>query len=123
MGVGRYLQQQSAVTQIVAVEPPPGHCIQGLKSLGEAIVPAIYHGDQVQRHISIDDETAFDMARRLARHEGLFVGMSSGAAVAGAYRLARELTTGTAPCCRTVENAISVPICFALRAPVVPLRG
>ena len=61
----------------------------------EAIVPEIYREESLDAKINIDDEPAFEMARELAVMEGLFVGMSSGAAVAGAVEMARQMTSGT----------------------------
>ena len=61
----------------------------------EAIVPEIYQPKALDEKITIDDELAFETARELAREEGLFVGMSSGAAVAGALQVARGMASGT----------------------------
>ncbi len=95
MGTGRYLKEQDAGVRIVGIEPPEGHRIQGLKNMQEAIVPAIYDPSAMDDKVTVDDSEAFDTCRRLARHEGLFVGMSSGAAVAGALRLAQSIQSGT----------------------------
>jgi cysteine synthase B len=61
----------------------------------EAIVPSIYREENLDGKIVVDDESAFETARRLAVTEGLFVGMSSGAAVAGAIEMAKQITEGT----------------------------
>jgi cysteine synthase B len=95
MGVGRYLRTQKPAVQIVGVEPRLGHKVQGLKNMREAIVPGIYREEELDRKLTVEDEAAFETARQLATHEGLFVGMSSGAAVAGALRVAAELRQGT----------------------------
>lgn len=95
MGTGAYLRGRKKDIRIVGVEPKPGHKIQGLKSMKEAIVPAIYREENLDEKLIIDDDSAFDSARRLAVEEGLFVGMSSGAAVAGAIRMAKRLRSGT----------------------------
>ncbi|MBI5444677.1 MAG: cysteine synthase family protein, partial [Deltaproteobacteria bacterium] len=95
MGAGRYLRDKRPGVQIVGIEPTLGHAIQGLKNMKEAIVPPIYREEALSRKITVEDEEAFEMARRLAVEEGLFVGMSSGAAVAGALRVAREMESGT----------------------------
>ena len=95
MGVSRFLKEQRPATRIVGVEPPLGHGIQGLKNMREAIVPAIYEPDRLDATLTVNDETAFEAARVLAVEHGVFVGMSSGAAVAGALDVARDLDGGT----------------------------
>lgn len=95
MGVSKYLKEKKPETRIVGIEPPPGHSIQGLKNMTEAIVPPIYNPAALDEKITIEDEEAFETARLLAAREGLFVGMSSGAAVAGALRIASGMRSGT----------------------------
>ena len=79
---------------VTAVEPYLGHHIQGLKSLKEAYVPGIFDRRLVDEKVNISDEDAFETARRAARAEGLLVGMSSGAALCAALRLAARLEEG-----------------------------
>jgi len=95
MGVGRYLREKKATVRVVAVEPRLGHKVQGLKNMQEAIVPGIYREVELDGKLTIDDEEAFETARLLAAREGIFAGMSSGAAVAGALRVAAEMSGGT----------------------------
>jgi S-sulfo-L-cysteine synthase (O-acetyl-L-serine-dependent) len=95
MGVGLALRERHPNVKIVSAHPVRGHYIQGLKNLQEAIVPAIYDDKQVDRHIMIESEEAFELARQLARLEGLFVGMSSGAALLAARVIASEIEIGT----------------------------
>lgn len=95
MGVGRYLREQKPAIRIVGVEPTLGHKVQGLKNMREAIVPEIYREEALDAKITVEDDLAFETARLLALREGLFVGMSSGAAVAGAIETARQLESGT----------------------------
>ena len=95
MGTGRYLKEKDPSIQVVAAEPIMGHKIQGLKNMMEAIVPAIYQPKELDRVLTVQDQEAFDTARLLAQNEGLFVGMSSGAAVAAAVRVAKGLDEGT----------------------------
>jgi cysteine synthase B len=95
MGISRYMKEQTKPVKVVGVEPVLGHAIQGLKNMDESIVPDIYDKPQLDDTIPMGDEEAFDMARRLATEEGLFAGISSGANVAGAVRLAKEMDSGT----------------------------
>jgi cysteine synthase B len=95
MGTARYFHEKMPGVRVVGVEPRLGHKVQGLKNMKEAIVPAIYREETLDAKLNIDDEPAFETARQLAVMEGLFVGMSSGAAVAGAIEVARQMTSGT----------------------------
>jgi S-sulfo-L-cysteine synthase (O-acetyl-L-serine-dependent) len=95
MGVSAFFRQMKPEVRVVGIEPRLGHKVQGLKNMKEAIVPEIYHSEALATKLTIDDELAFATARDLAVREGLFVGMSSGAAVAGALQVAREMPAGT----------------------------
>ena len=95
MGVSKYLKEKNPKIKIVAVEPILGHKIQGLKNMHEAIVPAIYNEEYWDEKIVIDDDLAYQTSRRLALEEGIFVGMSSGAAAAGALQISKKLDKGT----------------------------
>lgn len=95
MGVGLALKERIPGVKIVSAHPVRGHYIQGLKNLEEAIVPAIYDPAKIDRHIMVETEDAFDLARRLALEEGVFAGMSSGAALWAARVLASEIEAGT----------------------------
>lgn len=95
MGVGRYLKEKKPSVKIVGVEPPEGHAIQGLKNMKESVVPKIYNPGLLDDKIVVEDGEAFETTRLLATKEGLFVGMSSGAAVAGALRIAKNMDSGT----------------------------
>jgi len=94
MGVGRRLKEHDSGIKIVGVEPVKGHKIQGLKNMKEAIVPGIFDPGKLDEKLVIDDDTAYDTARALALQEGIFVGMSSGAAMAGAIRFAKTMNSG-----------------------------
>ena len=94
MGVGLALKEKMAHVKIVSAHPVRGHYIQGLKNLEEAIVPAIYSAENVDRHIMIESEDAFELARQTARAEGILVGMSSGAALYAARTIAQEIDSG-----------------------------
>lgn len=94
MGTGAYLKERNPAIRIVGIEPVMGHKVQGLKNMKEAIVPDIYHPEQLDDKIIVDDDTAFETARQLAIQEGVFAGMSSGAAVAGALQVAAKMERG-----------------------------
>ncbi len=95
MGVSRRLKEYDPSIQIIGVEPYLGHKIQGLKNMKEAYCPEIFEKERLDQKLNVDDEDAYEMARRLAREEGVFVGMSSGAAMVGACRVAAKMTSGT----------------------------
>ncbi len=95
MGVGKYLKEKKPGVRIIGVEPTIGHTIQGLKNMRESIVPKIFNPEMIDEKITIEDEDAFDTTRLLATKEGIFVGMSSGAAVAGALHIAKNMDSGT----------------------------
>jgi len=95
MGTGDYLKGQNPKVRIIGVEPTLGHAIQGLKNMHEAIVPKIYHPEKLDKKLVVEDGEAFEMTRFLAQREGIFVGLSSGAAMAGALRVAKKMNKGT----------------------------
>ena len=95
MGVSKYLREQKKSAHIVGIEPDRSHKIQGLKNLHESIVPRIFREEALDDEINISDEEAFEATRMLATREGVFVGMSSGAALAGALKVAKEMSSGT----------------------------
>jgi cysteinyl-tRNA synthetase len=94
MGILRAMKERDPNIQVVAVEPYPGHKIQGLKNMKESYVPGIFDRYRLDRIVHVKDEDAFEMARRLAKEEGIFVGMSSGAAMAAAAQIATEREDG-----------------------------
>jgi cysteine synthase B len=94
-GVGRYLRAYNPAVQIIAGQPDaPFHGLEGLKHLPSAIRPGIYDPDIPDRVVEVSTESAYAMVRRLAREEGLFVGISSGAAAVVALQVAEELERG-----------------------------
>ncbi|OHB56471.1 MAG: cysteine synthase B [Planctomycetes bacterium RBG_13_44_8b] len=95
MGVSKFFKEKKPNVKIVGIEPPEGHTIQGLKNMKESIVPEIYNPKMLDEKLTVDDGQAFETTRALAAEEGIFVGMSSGAAVAGALRIAETMKSGT----------------------------
>jgi cysteine synthase B len=95
MGVSKFLKERRPSARIIGIEPDLEHKIQGLKNLQESLVPGIYRRDALDDKLTVSDDEAFDTTRLLATTEGLFVGMSSGAALAGALKVAREMSSGT----------------------------
>jgi cysteine synthase B len=104
MGTGRRLKEHDRRVQIVAVEPDDAlHGLEGLKHLASSIVPGIWRPENiVDRRLPMGTEEAWDTSDQLAREEGLFVGHSAGAAVAGALRVAREIPDGERACVVTL---------------------
>ncbi len=94
IGAGRYLKEKIPGIKIVGAEPTLGHAIQGLKNMKENVVPGIYDPAAFDDKVTVEDGDAFEMARLLAIREGLFVGMSSGAAVVGAMEIAGKMKKG-----------------------------
>ncbi len=95
MGISRYFVEHAPQVKIIGVEPTLGHKIQGLKNMREAIVPEVYDEQRLAKKLLVEDDDAYEMSRKLALELGLFVGMSSGAAVAGALQIAKQITSGT----------------------------
>jgi cysteine synthase B len=95
MGVGSYLREVKPGVRIFGVEPRIGHKIQGLKNLTESQVPQIFDRKRLDGIVSVDDEEAFAASRLLASRAGIFTGISSGAALAGAWKVARDFANAT----------------------------
>ncbi|MCX8062601.1 MAG: cysteine synthase family protein, partial [Anaerolineales bacterium] len=96
IGAGRYLREVSPDIQLIAVQPSgPFHGREGLKHMPTAIRPGIFDDSIIDQTISVETEEAYQMVRCLAQEEGLFVGISAGAAAAAALRIAKQLQSGT----------------------------
>ncbi len=95
MGVGKALKEHNPKIKIVCAHPVKGHYIQGLKNMEEAIVPAIYDPTQIDITIMVETEAAYEMTRQIVAKEGIFVGMSSGAAMYAAVETAKKIEDGT----------------------------
>ncbi len=95
MGVGQVLKEKNPDVKVVCAHPVKGHYIQGLKNMEEAIVPSIYNPSKIDITIMVETETAYEMARQIVKQEGIFVGMSSGAAMYAASETAKQVSEGT----------------------------
>jgi len=94
MGVSRFLRAMKPDIKVVCAHPIKGHYIQGLKNMEEAIVPEIYNPSLIDTQEMIESEEAIEMARQIIAQEGIFVGMSSGAAMIAALRTAENIERG-----------------------------
>lgn len=94
MGCSRYLKEQNATVQIVGCQPVEGSSIPGIRRWPEEYLPKIFDAKRVDRVMDISQEEATQMARQMAKVEGVFAGMSSGGALSAAVRLAQELEEG-----------------------------
>ncbi|MFI5047374.1 MAG: PLP-dependent cysteine synthase family protein [Acidimicrobiia bacterium] len=95
MGVGRYLKEQNPAVQVVAVEPPAGELVQGLRNLDDGFVPPIFDPEVLDRKFIVRPRESIEWLRRLLDDCGVFAGVSSGAAVAGAAKMAATMESGT----------------------------
>jgi cysteine synthase B len=98
MGVSKFLKEQNSNIQIVGVQPQDGAKIPGIRKWPEEYLPKIFDRSRIDKIIEVSDLEAKEMARRLAKEEGVFGGMSSGGAVAAALKLSKELTEGIIVC-------------------------
>ena len=94
MGVAAGLKEHNPAIKIIEAHPVKGHYIQGLKNMEEAIIPEIYDPKQIDYSVMVESEQAFEMSRRIVHDEGIFVGMSSGAAMLAALDVAEKIETG-----------------------------
>jgi cysteine synthase B len=95
MGTGRALKAYNPDIRLVAFQPDSAfHGLEGLKHMATAIVPQIYDQDLADENLQVSTEAAHEMTRRLAREEGLFVGISAGAAAVAALSVAERLSAG-----------------------------
>ncbi len=99
MGVGRYLKERNPAITIVAVEPPLGERVEGLRNLDEGYIPPVFekwHGiDVLDRKRVVRPRESIECTRRLVAECGIFAGISSGASLAGALKVASEIDEGT----------------------------
>jgi cysteine synthase B len=97
-GNGRALHRHNPEIQVVAAEPELGDLVYGLRSLDEGFVPPIFEPEQIDRKFLVSSSDALRVTRRLTQEEGIFAGISSGAVVHVAQRIARELDEGDIVC-------------------------
>ena len=99
MGVGRYLKENQPGVQIVAVEPPLGERVEGLRNIGEGYIPPIFENwsgfDLLDRKRVVRPRQSIEWTRRLVNECGVFAGISAGAALAGAAKVAEQIDEGT----------------------------
>lgn len=94
MGVGQYIKKYKPDVKIISAEPVEGHYIQGLKNMNEALVPSIYKKEELDDVVMIDTEEAYKMSREIVKKEGIFVGMSAGAAMLAVKKVAEKIEKG-----------------------------
>ncbi|MEI8336889.1 MAG: cysteine synthase family protein [Actinomycetes bacterium] len=95
MGAGKYLKEQNPAIQVVAVEPPAGEQVQGLRSLDDGFVPPIFDSALIDRRMIVRPRESVEWLRILLNKTGIFSGISCGAAVAGAVKAAERMDSGT----------------------------
>ncbi|MBC7390967.1 MAG: cysteine synthase CysM [Opitutaceae bacterium] len=98
MGVSRYLKEQNEKIQIIGAQPADGSSIPGIRKWPKEYLPKIFEPSRVDKIIEVTQQEATDMARTLARKEGVFSGMSSGGSVTAALKLMETLETGIVVC-------------------------
>ena len=94
MGITTFLKEKNPAIKIVEAHPVKGHYIQGLKNMQEAIVPEIYDPSIIDESIMVETDDAYEMARQIVAQEGIFVGMSSGAAMFATLEIVERLDSG-----------------------------
>jgi cysteine synthase B len=109
MGCSRYFKETNPNIQIVGCQPTEGSSIPGIRRWPVEYMPKIFEPERVDRVLDISEAEATIMARRLAKEEGIFAGMSSGGAMAAALKLAAELSEGTIVfiCCDRGDRYLS----------------
>jgi cysteine synthase len=95
MGVGKYLKQRKSAVRIVAVEPPAGELVMGLRNLDDGFIPPIFDPEVLDRKLVVRPRESVEWTRRLLDEAGVFAGISSGAAMAGAAKAAEQMDEGT----------------------------
>ena len=109
MGNSMYLKEKNPAIQIVGCQPTEGSSIPGIRRWPQAYLPKIFDASRVDRVMDVSEEEATAMARKMAKAEGIFAGMSSGGALHSAIKLAQELNSGTIVfiCCDRGDRYLS----------------
>jgi len=112
MGVSRYLKSQNPEIEIVGTQPTDGSSIPGIRRWSPEFLPEIFEADRVDRVVDVSQDEATEMARRMAKEEGIFAGMSSGGALTAALKIADELEKGIIVCitCDRGDRYLSSPL-------------
>ena len=112
MGVSRYLKSQNPEIEIVGTQPSDGSSIPGIRRWSPEFLPEIFEADRVDRVVDVSQDEATKMARRMAKEEGIFAGMSSGGALTAALKIADELEKGIIVCitCDRGDRYLSSPL-------------
>jgi len=98
MGVSRYLKSQNPNVQIVGTQPTEGSSIPGIRRWSPEYLPKIFEAERVDQTVDVSQKEATEMARRMAKEEGIFAGMSSGGALTAALKTAEDLEEGVIVC-------------------------
>ena len=98
MGCSRYLKEMNPAIQVVGVQPKDGASVPGIRKWPEAYLPKIYDRSRIDRVIEVSQEESEDMARRLAREEGIFSGISAGGGMSAAMKLCAEVKDAVIVC-------------------------
>jgi cysteine synthase B len=91
MGCSRFLKEKNPAIEVIGVQPAPGSQVPGIRKWPEAYLPKIFERSRIDRVLEVTQQESEECARRLAREEGLFAGISSGGALAAALRISAEL--------------------------------
>lgn len=112
MGVSRYLKSQNKDVQIVGTQPTEGSSIPGIRRWSPEFLPDIFDADRVDQTVDVSQEESTEMARRMAKEEGIFAGMSSGGALAAALKVADQIEEGVIVCitCDRGDRYLSSPL-------------
>jgi [CysO sulfur-carrier protein]-thiocarboxylate-dependent cysteine synthase len=103
-GVGRRLKETRPSIQVIAAEPHPGEGVQGLRSLDEGFIPPVLDASVLDRKILVTSDDSLVLTRRLAEQEGIFAGISSGAVLYAALRVASQLEQGADIACLFADS-------------------